>query len=279
MSYTATTFNVMIASPGDVASERAIVRDVVYEWNAVNSGTRKIVLLPIGWESHSSPETGETAQGIINKQILSKCDLLIGVFWTRIGTETDKFSSGTVEEIEKHIAGDKPAMLYFSSQPVALDTVDPAQIEKLKEFKKSMQSRSLYESYDSHTSFKEKLYRHLQIKVNDHPLFRISEQSTTSALVDSKTSIPTLLSESRILLKEASLDPQGIIIFMRAIDGTAIQTNAKNLIPSDAHRDVAKWEQALDELVQEGLVVARGHNGEIFEVSNRGYQIADMIEL
>lgn len=35
MSYIATAFNVMIASPGDVASERAIVRDVVYEWNAV----------------------------------------------------------------------------------------------------------------------------------------------------------------------------------------------------------------------------------------------------
>lgn len=29
MSYAATAFNVMIASPGDVASERAIIRDVV----------------------------------------------------------------------------------------------------------------------------------------------------------------------------------------------------------------------------------------------------------
>lgn len=31
MSYVAKTYNVMIASPGDVASERAIIRDVVYE--------------------------------------------------------------------------------------------------------------------------------------------------------------------------------------------------------------------------------------------------------
>ncbi len=122
--YTASTFYVMIASPGDVASERAIVRDVVYEWNAVHSGARKIVLLPVGWETHSSPEMGAPAQQIINRQVLDKCDLLVGVFWTRIGTPTEKHLSGTVEEIEEHIASGKPAMLYFSSQPVVMDTVD-----------------------------------------------------------------------------------------------------------------------------------------------------------
>ncbi len=135
MSYSSTTFNVMIASPGDVASERTIVRDVIYEWNAVHSNTRKIVLLPIGWESHSSPEMGGTPQSIINNQVLGKCDLMIGVFWTRIGTATDSFVSGTVEEIERHIQTGKPAMLYFSSQPVAMDTVDLEQIAKLKVFK------------------------------------------------------------------------------------------------------------------------------------------------
>jgi len=56
MSYNAIVFNVMIASPGDVASERSIIREVIYEWNVVHSKDRNIVLLPIGWESHSSPE-------------------------------------------------------------------------------------------------------------------------------------------------------------------------------------------------------------------------------
>ncbi|MFH4621427.1 hypothetical protein [Vibrio furnissii] len=58
MSFEAKVFNVMIASPGDVSSERAIIRDVIYEWNAVHSETRNIVLLPVGWETHSSPEMG-----------------------------------------------------------------------------------------------------------------------------------------------------------------------------------------------------------------------------
>lgn len=115
MSYNAKVFNVMIASPGDVASERSIIRRLHHEWNAVHAATRNIVLLPIGWESHSLPERGSAPQEIINNQILDKCDFLVGVFWTRIGTPTAEYSSGTVEEIEKHIESGKPAMLYFSS--------------------------------------------------------------------------------------------------------------------------------------------------------------------
>jgi hypothetical protein len=280
MSYTATTFNVMIASPGDVASERAIVRDVVYEWNAVHSSTRKLVLLPIGWESHSSPEMGASAQEIINHQVLAKCDLLVGVFWTRIGTPTEQHLSGTVEEIEKHISVGKPAMLYFSSQPVALDTVDLEQIQRLKKFKESCQARGLYESYDSHGDFKDKFYRHLQLKVNEHPLFHTADTPAISQeIVESRNQLPELSPEARVLLKEASQDSGGTIIHARYIGGTAIQTNGKNLMPSDERREVAKWEYALEQLISNALVVDRGYKGEVFEITNLGYQIADMIAL
>lgn len=280
MSYIATAFNVMIASPGDVASERAIVRDVVYEWNAVNSGTRKIVLLPVGWETHSSPEMGAPAQQIINRQVLNKCDLLVGVFWTRIGTPTEKHLSGTVEEIEEHIASGKPAMLYFSSQPVAMDTVDLAQVQRLKEFKQSCQNRGLYEGYDSHAEFKDKFYRHLQLKVNEHQLFQAAEAVGIDAAVhESRTTLPALTQEARILLKEASKDDGGTILHVRYMEGTSIQTNGKDLIPSNDRREVAKWEDALEQLRSYDLVVGRGHKGEVFEITNLGYQVADMIVL
>lgn len=279
MSYTGRVFNVMVASPGDVASERAIIRDVIYEWNAVHSNARKTVLLPIGWESHSSPEMGASPQSIINNQILNRCDILIGVFWTRIGTATDDYASGTVEEVEKHIKSGKPAMLYFSSQPVALDTVDLEQVAKLKVFKEACQSRGLYESYDSHSDFKTKFYRHLQLKVNDHPLFKIDESEIVDEIIESKISLPQLSVEARIILKEASADDQGTILYIRHLGGTDIQTNGINLIPSGERRVVAKWEQALNELIHEQLVVARGDKGQVFEVSGLGYQIADMIVL
>ena len=280
MSYLAATFNVMIASPGDVASERAIVRDVVYEWNAVNANSRRVVLLPVGWETHSSPEMGATAQTIINRQVLSKCDLLVGVFWTRIGTATERHLSGTVEEIEEHISDGKPAMLYFSSQPVVLDTVDMDQVQKLNAFKASCQSRGLFETYDSHGEFKDKFYRQLQLKVNEHPLFQAaSADGDEQAIVESRTQLPDLLPEARVLLKEASQDRGGTIIHARYIGGTLIQTNGKNLIPSNERREVAKWEQALEELKAKNLVVDRGHKGEVFEITNLGYQVADMIVL
>lgn len=279
MSYNAKVFNVMIASPGDVASERAIIRDVIYEWNAVHSITRNIVLLPIGWESHSSPEMGASAQTIINNQVLEKCDLLIGVFWTRIGTATSEYSSGTVEEIEKHIKTGKPAMLYFSSQPVALDSVDLEQVQSLNSFKQSCQRNGLYETYDSHADFKQKFYRHLQLKVNEHELFRDSISISNTEIVESKVNIPNLTPESRILLKEASADEHGTVMHLRYIGGTDIQTNGKNFIQKNDRREIARWESAIDELVHNELLIERGHKGEIFEVTNLGYQIADMIKI
>ncbi|WP_028868856.1 DUF4062 domain-containing protein [Psychromonas arctica] len=279
MSYQAKVFNVMIASPGDVGSERAIIRDVIYEWNAVHSQSRNIVLLPIGWETHSSPEMGNTAQEIINNQVLDKCDLLVGVFWTRIGTPTTEYASGTVEEIEKHIEANKPTMLYFSSQPVALDMVELEQYSQLKKFKDSCQSRGLYEGFDSLSSFKEKFYRHLQLKINDHEYFKSDDVVTQSEIVESKTNIPHLTNEGKILLKEVSQDRNGTIMHLRHLGGTNIQSNGKNFIESNERRDVALWESAIDELTQNDFIAEIGHKGEIFEITNLGYQIADMIEL
>jgi len=279
MSYEARIFNVMIASPGDVASERAIVRDVIYEWNAVNSNTRRVVLLPVGWETHSSPEMGAPPQMIINQQVVDKCDLIVGVFWTRIGTPTERHLSGTVEEIEEHISAAKPAMLYFSSQPVALDTVDLNQVNRLKAFKVSCQDRGLYETYDSQNEFKDKFYRQLQLKVNEHPMFKALGVSEDTPLVESRTSPPALSHEARVLLKEASQEQSGTILLARHMGGTAIQTNGKNLIPSNDRREVAKWEQALNELLSLELVDAKGHRGEVFQITHLGYQIADTIAL
>ena len=279
MSYEAKVFNVMIASPGDVASERTIVRDVLYEWNAVHSQIRNIVLLPIGWETHSSPEMVRTPQEIINDQVLDRCDLLVGVFWTRIGTATTKYASGTVEEIEKHIDSGKPAMLYFSSQPVVLDTVEPEQFSQLKQFKESCQNRGLYESYDSLSSFKDKYYRHLQLKLNEHTLFLDDNTSAENPIVESKTKLPSLTNEAKFLLKEASQDHNGTIMHLRHLGGTTIQTNEKNFTESSERREIARWESAIKDLISMGLIIERGSKGEMCELTNLGYQVADMFEL
>jgi hypothetical protein len=154
MAYSATAINVMIASPSDVSQERVIVRDVIAEWNAVNSADRRVILMPVGWETHSVPSAGDRPQAIINGQLLKDTDLLIAVFWTRIGSPTGAAPSGTVEEIEEHIRADKPVMIYFSSAPVRLDSTDSHQYEALKKFRQSIQARSLCDSYESLAEFR-----------------------------------------------------------------------------------------------------------------------------
>lgn len=293
MSYNATVFTVMIASPGDVASERATVRQVIHEWNTIHSITREIVLLPAGWETHTSPEMGAPPQEIINEQLLDKCDLLVGVFWTRIGTKTQEHSSGTVEEIEKHLVADRPAMLYFSSQPAHPDSIDPEQFAELNKFKESCKSRGLLENYESQSEFREKFYRQLQIKLNEHSLFQ-KEQVSTAVFHDSLTirdglqvidsqslvgSYRTILSDkARVLLKKAS-EGSGTIMYLRVMRGPVLQINKQNLLEGVDKRTAAAWESALEELAREDLIKDRGHKGEVFEVTHSGYQMADEIEL
>jgi hypothetical protein len=79
LAYRATVIPVMIASPGDVSDERDVVRTVIHEWNDVNASASQVVLSPVGWETHSSPELGARPQELINSRLLGGCDLLVGV--------------------------------------------------------------------------------------------------------------------------------------------------------------------------------------------------------
>jgi len=281
MTYHARVFNVMIASPSDVAAERGLIREMVHEWSAVHAFTRQLILQPIGWETHSTPAMGEHPQHILNEQVLAKCDLLVGVFWTRVGTKTLDYESGSVEEIEKHVAAGKPAMLYFSSTPVHLDSVDSAQYQKLKEFKASCVSRGLYASYDGLTDFRDKFYRHLQLKINEDPFFSAPEApgSAEFSFTSSNSAAVSLSKEAAFLLKEAAADPHGVVMLLRHLGGTDLQANGKNLITDRSRRAVATWEAALRELVDEELLVQRGHKGEVFEVTKKGYEVAENLRI
>jgi hypothetical protein len=86
MAFESRVFQLLIASPSDVADERSVITDLVEEWNYANSRERGVVILPLAWETHTSPEMGAPPQTIINRQIVDECDLVVGVFWNRLGT-------------------------------------------------------------------------------------------------------------------------------------------------------------------------------------------------
>ena len=285
MPYNANVFKVMIASPSDVAVERNVIREVLSEWNTVHSDARKVVLLPVSWETDTSLEMGEHSQAIINKQILKDCDVLVGVFWTRIGTPTGDYASGTVEEIEEHIKTGKPTMLYFSAAPVVPDSIDASQYAALKAFKESCKSRGLFETYGNTNEFKDKFYRQLELKLNQDAYF--TEHSATTAdrasSVSSVPDVPVLSREAQTLLKEAVQDPDGRIFRVSTGSGVIIQTNGKGFVERNNPRSSAIWEGALEELKQSGLIVERSgrvdprFNNATFYVSRKGYEVAGLL--
>ena len=114
MAYDSRVYRILIASPSDVEEEREIAVRVIQEWNDLYSYSRKVTLLPLRWETHTAPEYGTRPQEVINRTIVDQCDLLVGVFWTRLGSPTGEADSGTLEEIARVGDAGKPVMLYFS---------------------------------------------------------------------------------------------------------------------------------------------------------------------
>jgi hypothetical protein len=171
MPFRANVFKVMIASPGDVTEERTIVTEEVSRWNDVNATTRQLVLLPVKWETHSTPEYGAHPQTIINRQLLEDADIVVAIFGTRIGTPTEEYVSGTVEEIKTHVASGKTAKIYFSDVAVSPSVVNPVQYASVQEFKKECQSSSLYAGYKTLDQFRTDFKRHLELELN-HPKYR-----------------------------------------------------------------------------------------------------------
>lgn len=165
MAYEAKVFRILIASPSDVVDERDIAVKTIQEWNDLNSPERRIVMLPLRWETHSAPEYGTRPQEVINRLVVDHCDLVIGVFWTRVGTPTGIAESGTLEEIERVANQGKPVMLYFSQVRQDPNSIDLTQLAKLRDFRQKILPKALVESFTSQIEFRDKLSKQLEIQL------------------------------------------------------------------------------------------------------------------
>ena len=273
MPFSAIVLRVMIASPGDVQKERAVVREVVSEWNSTNGAHRNVMLLATGWETDVAPEMGDAPQSIIDRRILKDADLVVGMFWTRLGTPTASYASGAVEEIEEHLKAGKPAMLYFSSAPAPLDSVDPAQYQALKAFKDSCKTRGLFQTYADVDDFRRKLSNDLQLTMNSDPFASVG--GTTQSATTSNVTRAPLSPDALVLLSAASADGSGVILFERFGGGAEISSNDKVLNEDSSPRTLARWEGAIEELEKGGLLRATSAAREVFELTRDGFAAAD----
>ena len=161
MSKNITQYELLISCPGDVKREVEIIKEVVNKFNSEFSKTLGIMIQERYWEKDSYPASGDKPQAILNKQFVDDCDAAVAIFWTRFGTPTDKYGSGTEEEIEKMIAANKQVFMYFSDVAISTSETNREQYEKIQEFKKKYKDKGLYWEYKTIEEFKDLFYAHL----------------------------------------------------------------------------------------------------------------------
>ena len=155
-----TAFEILIASPGDIVSERLVLAEVIEDWNSAHARPTGIMLQARRWELDAVPSMADRPQALINKQLVDEADILIAVFSTRLGSPTGVAASGTVEEIERLRSTKKPVFVYFSKAPVPRDH-DAAQLQLLNEYKRDLSKAGLYFEFDNDEMLRRMASRHL----------------------------------------------------------------------------------------------------------------------
>ncbi|CDQ41947.1 hypothetical protein [Virgibacillus salexigens] len=156
-----TQYDILISCPGDVKQELEIIEKALKKFNEQIGKIYNIHLNTVHWSKDAFPQLGGKPQSLLNTQIVKDSDAAIAVFWTRFGTPTDDYDSGTEEEIEVLVNSNKQVFLYFSNCDVNPKEFEPEQYKKVQDFKEKSSIIGLYNTYDSIEEFEEKLLSHL----------------------------------------------------------------------------------------------------------------------
>jgi len=180
MPKSVTQFDLLISCPSDVEEELKIIEETVSEFNHMIAQPNHATIITKHWSKDSYPQPGDNPQNLLNEQFVRNCDAAVAVFWTRFGTPTDNYGSGTEEEIEELIKNGKQVFLYFSNRPVNPDDLDSEQYDKVKEFRKKYESRGIYASYSNSEEFKQKFLNALTLHFNEGHIDKPSHSSKLS---------------------------------------------------------------------------------------------------
>jgi hypothetical protein len=267
MGFRANVLKVMIASPGDVAAERGIVTTELYRWNDASAVSRELMLQPVKWETHVSPQMGTHPQSILNERLLLDADIVVGIFGTRIGTETPDFISGSVEEIKRHVAAGKLAMLYFSRVPVDPNSIDQKQWAALQGFKEECKTGGLYAEYASHEELRTQFAQHLTIELNRPKYLWLATPDSMVELHE-----PELRDDERRLLMAAASDRNGQVLTATDMGGFQVTASNQGFV-EDSPRSAAAWKRVLGRLERFGYL--HQVSEDIYELTEEGFARAD----
>ncbi len=108
--------------------------------------------------------------------------------------------------------------------------------------------------------------------------FESTVANPLQAPTDANVEDQELPNEATTLLLEATNDSRGLITRVATMGGLSIETNGREFCESRDPRSEAAWTGALETLVYEDLVEARGEQGTVFAVTHKGFKYADGLE-
>jgi hypothetical protein len=255
MPSTVTLYSVKIACPGDAAMELIVARDVIAQWNGRHALAQNRILLPLGEDVAGDAEH----------------DLLIEFFCgTAVPSEAD--SSAAEDEIESQLRHGRPALIYFSDARVDLRGTDVLQSAALEEFQKRHMTATV-DSYGNEKEFRAKFGKQLEALLETHEHFKAQASAAVAEpkALDPRRTGP-LSPWAQTILVEACDDFEAYIGRMKIGGILRIQANGKQLVEQTDAESLAKWEDAFNELLEGGYIRDAGCNGQLFQISTKGFE-------
>ena len=149
MPHQATTVILLLSAPSDISAgyiDRAF--KVINRWNFHYGLPNAIQALPIHWQTHAAPVHGPRTQETLNSQLVDDSDLIIAIFWHRLGSDTGAAASGTVEELERAAAAGKSVSILRSVEPLPAG-LDLQQYQRLLDYFDLIKEYSYYLEFSS----------------------------------------------------------------------------------------------------------------------------------
>jgi len=258
MPSTVSAFSVKIVSPGDAGIELTIARDVIREWNARNALDQKRILLPLDGD----------------EPVNSASDLMIAFFCGK--TETPDAAE---TEIEKHLQSGRPALVYFSEGRSDLIGARMTPGPVLEDFKNRYTTATVA-SYGDEKELRATLAKQLDATIGSHAHFKTSGSSCSSEVSVAVPEAPAeplasqtgaLSSFAQTILSEACDDFEAYIGRIKVGQMLRIQANGKQLVEPQTPESIAQWDAAFNELVIGDYIRDAGCNGQLFQISTKGF--------
>jgi hypothetical protein len=156
--YSTTAYHLLVSAPSDLPDEdiRAAF-EAVARWNVLYGRQQSATIVPTYWSHHAAAEHGTRPQESLNKQLVEDADVLIALFWHRLGSPTGEAESGTVEEIEAASAHGAYVGVLRCSRAISPGDLDTDQVSRLDAFMNEIRPNSLILAYEGALALRERV--------------------------------------------------------------------------------------------------------------------------